>query len=86
LTAADLIEPETIVQLGVAPTRIDLLARLARGPDFDEAWSSRVEGRFADVPTQYLSLDDLIREKEGIAREQDLADVKILCMARDRRS
>jgi hypothetical protein len=49
------------------------------------AWAARVEGRFSDVPTQYLSLDDLILEKERIGREQDLADAKVLRMARQRR-
>jgi hypothetical protein len=86
LTAEDLVEPDTIVQLGVAPSRVDILATLGHDLSFDTAWRSRAEGRFSDVPTQYISLDDLIREKESIAREQDLADVKVLRLARDRRS
>lgn len=84
LTVEDLIEAGTIVQLGVAPSRIDILASLGHTGDFEAAWAARAEGRFSNVPTRYLSLDDLIREKEAIARDQDLADVRVLRMARDR--
>jgi hypothetical protein len=81
LSADDLTDAGSIVQLGVAPSRIDILARLSSAIDFDTAWQSRADGRFATVPTQYLALDDLIREKEEAGRVQDLADVKVLKMA-----
>ncbi len=85
LTVDDLIEPNTVVQLGVAPSRIDLLATLEEVRDFQPAWDARVEGCFAEVPTQYLSLDDLIREKEALGRDQDVADARVLRMAKARR-
>lgn len=86
LSVEDLTDPETIVQLGIAPSRIDILARLDSESDFHAVWESRTEGRYSDVPTQYLALDDLIREKEGTGRDQDSADLAALRKARERRS
>jgi predicted nucleotidyltransferase len=74
----DLSTPGRIVQLGVAPTRIDLMARLAGIEDFGAAWERRVEAVFGDVPAHYMALDDLIRAKDSAGREQDRADLKVL--------
>ncbi|MBZ0115183.1 MAG: hypothetical protein K8J08_22195 [Thermoanaerobaculia bacterium] len=82
LSLDDLIDTGSIVQLGDVPSRIDILAQLSHAIDFDTAWRARAGGRFANVPTQYLALDDLIREKEEVGRDQDRADVKVLKMAR----
>lgn len=82
LTTADLTTPGRIVQLGVAPTRIDLLSRLAGIHDFGSAWESRVDAKFGEVDAHYLSLDDLIREKESAGRDQDRADLQSLRRAR----
>jgi predicted nucleotidyltransferase len=78
LTAEDLMTPGRIVQLGVAPTRIDLLSRLAGRREFASAWESRVDAKFGDVDAHYLSLDDLIQEKESADRDQDRADLRSL--------
>jgi predicted nucleotidyltransferase len=78
LTAEDLTTPGRIVQLGVAPSRIDLLSRLAGRRDFASAWESRVDAKFGDVDAHYLSLDDLIQEKESADRDQDRADLRSL--------
>jgi hypothetical protein len=85
LQPEDLCTPGRIVQLGVAPTRIDLIAKLSGGLPFEEAWERRVDAPFGDVPTHYLSLDDLIQEKEAADRDQDRADVRSLRRARARR-
>jgi len=85
LTAADLATPGRIVQLGVAPTRIDLISRLAGLHDFGEAWQSRVDARFGVVDAHYLSLDDLILEKKSAGRDQDRVDLRSLLKARARR-
>jgi predicted nucleotidyltransferase len=78
LTAEDLSTPGRIVQLGVAPARIDLLAKLSSGIAFELAWQRRVDARFGDVPAHYISLEDLIREKEHADRDQDRADLRAL--------
>jgi predicted nucleotidyltransferase len=82
LTVEDLTAPGRIVQLGVAPSRIDLLSRLASRRDFASAWTSRVDAKFGDVDAHYLSLEDLIQEKESAGRDQDRADLRSLRKAR----
>lgn len=84
LAVEDLVKPDTVIQLGVAPSRIDLLGNLAALRDFHSAWDARAPGRFGDVPTQYLSLDDLLREKEKAGREQDRADLHVLRRVKNR--
>jgi hypothetical protein len=84
-TVEDLTDPETIIQLGAAPVRIDLLARIAGCADFEAAWANRVEGSFGPIAAHYLSLDDLIRSKEAADRDQDRADVRALRRAKEPR-
>jgi predicted nucleotidyltransferase len=85
LTVADLTALGRFVQLGVAPARIDLLSGLAGRRDFASAWETRVDAKFGDVDAHYLSLDDLIREKESAGRDQDRADLRSLRKAREKR-
>lgn len=81
-TAADLLDADSVVQLGVAPVRIDLLCELSGIRDFGAAWERRARGHYGDVEASYLSLDDLILEKESTGRDQDRADAKALRRAR----
>jgi len=83
-TIADLTDPRWIIQLGVAPVRIDLLSQLPGCPTFNAAWKTRVEARFGAVPAYYLGLDELIRAKEAAGRAQDRADARVLRQAKDR--
>ena len=77
-TVPDLTDPKWIIQLGVAPVRIDLLSQLPGCPSFQAAWKNRVEARFGTVTAYYLGLDDLIRAKEAAGRAQDRADARVL--------
>lgn len=60
-TLEDVMDPDSIIQLGVAPVRIDLLSAIPGCPNFQATWKRRVEARFGFVPAQYTGLDDLIR-------------------------
>ena len=82
LTTTDLITPGNIIQLGVAPSRIDVLSRLSGIHDFQAAWEARVAAKFGEVDAHFLCLDDLIREKEAAGRDQDLADLRSLLRVR----
>src|SRR5574341_1146760 len=42
-TVADVTDPRWIIQLGVAPVRIDLLSAVPGCPSFRAAWKSRVQ-------------------------------------------
>jgi len=77
LSAADFLEAGRIVQLGMAPNRIDLLTSLT-GVAFEEAWENRVPGDLDGVPVAFLSRETLIKNKRATGRTQDAADVEKL--------
>jgi predicted nucleotidyltransferase len=81
-TPQDLIDPGFIIQLGIAPVRIDLLSEIPGIPSFEKAWENRINSQFGPVPTYYIGLDDLLCAKEAAGRPQDRADLRILQRAR----
>jgi len=69
--------PDEILQIGVEPDRIDLLHQLA-GVTFPAAWKNRVTDQYGAITTYWISLDDLIRAKEGIDHPRHQEDVRVL--------
>jgi hypothetical protein len=59
---ATILDPDTIIQLGVAPVRVDIISRFAT-ISFREAWRDSVVAPFGAVPARYLSREHLIAEK-----------------------
>ena len=57
-----LLDPNLIVQLGVAPVRVDVLSHFGT-MTFAEAWRSRVDAKFGSVDAHYLGRQQLIAEK-----------------------
>ena len=55
-----------------------------KGLDFESGWANRIKAEFGDVPTQFLSLQDLIVNKRLVGRPQDLMDVESLLLAESR--
>ena len=76
LTVEDFSQDQ-VVQLGVAPNRIDVMTFLS-GVGFDEAWASREEGELDGVSVSFISREMLKRNKEACGRLQDLADLEYL--------
>jgi hypothetical protein len=77
LTVDDFATPGKIVQLGIAPNRIDLITRVD-GVEFDEAWAQRIAMTYHDVALHVLSLPLLIVNKRSTGRDQDALDAKTL--------
>ncbi|RDV14731.1 hypothetical protein DXT99_13500 [Pontibacter diazotrophicus] len=73
----DLTTPDIIVQLGYPPNRIDLTTGMA-GIDFAACWENRVTMPFGDTMANYISLNDLKKNKKATARQQDLLDLQNL--------
>jgi hypothetical protein len=73
LNDSDFLETDQVIQLGVAPYRIDILTGI-NAVDFDEAWSNRVPGELDGLRVNYLSKDLFIRNKLAVGRSQDIAD------------
>ena len=76
--------PDEVVQLGVAPNRIDLLQD-PDGVDFDQAWSRRVEGRYGGAKVWWIDLDSLIEIKSRIDDPRHQEDARVLRKVRERR-
>ena len=77
LKAADFDRPGVVVQLGIAPNRIDLLTTID-GVSFDQAWNGRVVGRFGTESVPFLGRRELLANKRAGGRLQDLADIEAL--------
>ncbi len=77
VTKEDFANPRTIFEIGVAPNRIAILCGL-QAVDFERAWSQRTTGSFGDCTVSVLSREDLIKNKQSVARPQDLWDVESL--------
>ena len=71
---ADFLHPDRIVQLGMAPSRIDLLTHLS-GVDFDQVWENRESGALGGLTVAYINRNDLKSNKAATARPKDLADL-----------
>lgn len=78
LTHDDLQRPGTVIQIGLPPDRIDLLTSISGIPDFETAWSGRVEHTVRGSVVPFLGRDALIRNKRASARRKDIADVEAL--------
>lgn len=77
LKANDFDDPDTVVQLGYEPHRIDILTSAA-GIDFGVAWSRQCCVDIDGVSVRVLGLTDLIANKQAVGRPQDLADVEAI--------
>jgi hypothetical protein len=68
---------EEILQLGVAPDRIDLLLQV-KGARFETAWRKRILGNYGKARANWVDIDSLIRIKKGIASPRHQEDVRVL--------
>jgi hypothetical protein len=77
LTKEDFLHENRVVQLGVAPNRIDILTFLS-GVSFEEAWPSREWGEIGGLKVPFISRELLKQNKLASGRSQDLADLEHL--------
>ena len=73
----DFTATDQIVQLGRAPSRIDLLTSLS-GVRIDDAFRTRLSAKLEELPVFVLSKDLLIKNKKAVGRPQDIADLESL--------
>ena len=76
LAAAD-FSPDTVVQLGQPPRRIDLLTRID-GVDFRDCWDRRESIQIDGVNLNLIGLEDFKINKRTVGRLKDLADLEAL--------
>ncbi|MFM7137318.1 MAG: hypothetical protein ACKO1M_09665 [Planctomycetota bacterium] len=53
----DFAEPEGLYQIGMPPSRINIITSVA-GLTFDAAWPNRMTAMFGDLPAPVLGLAD----------------------------
>jgi hypothetical protein len=83
--ALDLENVEAILQLGVAPDRIDFLLHVT-GVRFETAWKKRIQGRYGNAKAKWIDLDSLIRIKSRIDNPRHQEDIRVLREVRRRRA
>lgn len=77
LTEEDFAAPDRIIQLGVAPIRVDIVTSLT-GVSWEEAKAGRVAGPYGDLEVYYLGKEQFILNKRAIRRKKDLADLEAI--------
>ena len=76
-TLLSLDDPGEIVQIGVAPNRVNLLQKL-EDASFDDAWRARIVDRYSNVQANWIGLDDLLAVKEKIDAPRHQEDARVL--------
>lgn len=73
----DLTSPDIIIQLGFSPNRIDLITSIT-GITFSEAYNNRIKGKIGSEEVDFISADDLLKNKKASGRLKDIADAEVL--------
>lgn len=73
VTTDDLAAPDRVIQLGVAPVRVDLVTSIS-GVSWAEAWAGKAQG----VPVRFLGRKQFVANKKASGRRRDLADLEAL--------
>ena len=77
VSADDLTRPGTVFQIGVPPSRIDILTSIS-GVTFEEAWPRRVTLSVGELSVPVLGKNDFIANKRAVGRPKDLSDLDLL--------
>jgi predicted nucleotidyltransferase len=77
LTVDDLSTPGIVFQIGVEPSRIDILTSIS-GVDFSDAWKRRFSIEMDGVNVNVIGREDLITNKRACGRPKDIADAETL--------
>ena len=80
----NLSDEDEILQLGVAPNRIDLM-REAAPLAFEDAWPRRVEGAYGRARACWIAIEDLLAIKERIDHPRHQEDARVLRLVLERR-
>jgi len=66
-------DPGNIIRLGIPPVRLELLNNIS-GLTFGDVWKRRIPGEYGTVAVNFISRDDLLKNKKASGRPKDLAD------------
>jgi hypothetical protein len=77
LAIEDFYNPDSVVQLGVPPVRIDIITSIT-GVTWEEADKGKSQGLYGNVPVNFLGREQFITNKRATGRKKDLADLESL--------
>jgi len=77
ITIEDFLTEGRIIQLGVSPVRIDIMNSID-GVNFVEAFQRIEKVRFGDTTANFISREDLVKNKSSSKRKKDQADLEEL--------
>ncbi len=74
ISVEDLCKEETVIQIGVAPCRIDIITAID-GVGFAEAWGDKVAVEVDGLGLNILSKSHLLKNKLAANRDKDQSDI-----------
>jgi hypothetical protein len=73
----DFMKPDSVIQLGYPPSRIDLITT-PDGVNFANCYAAKIEVFIDNVTVNFIDLENLRLNKKASGRLQDLADLENL--------
>ena len=70
----DFLAPNSVLQIGIEPNRIDILTDVD-GLIFEKAWNNKLAVEFDDIKAFSLEINDIIKNKEASNRPKDRLDL-----------
>ena len=70
----DFLAPNSVLQIGIEPNRIDILTDID-GLTFEEAWKNRQLVKFDEIKAYSLEIHDIIKNKTASNRPKDKLDL-----------
>ncbi|MDZ7699593.1 MAG: hypothetical protein U5R49_22575 [Deltaproteobacteria bacterium] len=71
------LDSNKVIRMGVPPVRIEVITG-ASGVDFDTCYARRQRIEIDGIPVNFISLDDLKKNKQASGRHKDLEDLEHL--------
>ncbi len=77
ITLDDFLKPDSVIQLGYPPSRIDLITT-PDGVNFTTCYAARIKVSVDNTTANFIDLENLKLNKKASGRLQDLADLENL--------
>lgn len=77
ISSSDFISLDRVIELGYPPVRIDIMTSIS-GVTIEEAFGTRIKGKYGNVDAYYLGRDQFIANKRATGRKRDIADLETL--------
>lgn len=77
VTEADFATPGVVYQIGLPPSRIDVLTEIS-GLSFDDVWATREATDLDGSPVPFIGREAFVRNKLASGRPKDLIDARRL--------